>query len=191
MSEGKPWTKRRTGKARGRTLVGARWGRVATSARVAIATSEGAGPSTSTPEPSSASATPVAALPEPQVASVDPAVGLALPNPGVESDSEYESEPEEGEFDDDKAQSIFDDFMVALPLYYRRMLAVVLMESFRKRQQMNIKEAAQETGSIVGWNEKTVRKYRKDFFDNKGELGDTRQGKYKRMTVYQDEEVSL
>ena len=44
------------------------------------------------------------------------------------------------------------------------MLAVLLMDSFRKKQQMNIKEAVQETDSIVGWNEKLVRKYRKDIF---------------------------
>lgn len=37
-------------------------------------------------------------------------------------------------------------------------------------QGMNVKDAAQEAGLIVGFNEKTVRKHRNDFFNNKGYL---------------------
>ena len=68
-----------------------------TAARVEILTSEGAGPPISTSKSSSASVTPVTALPEAKVASLDPAVALvlALPNPRVERESEYDSEFEE------------------------------------------------------------------------------------------------
>ena len=34
---------------------------------------------------------------------------------------------------------------------------VELMHSFKVRQKMNVKDAAQEAGSIAGFNEKTVR----------------------------------
>lgn len=69
----------------------------------------------------------------------DPQAGpVAVPNPGhglgscdstnCDSESDCDSESE-GTFDDEKAQSILDDFMVALPLVHCRMLAVVPMES--------------------------------------------------------------
>ena len=47
---------------------------------------------------------------------------------------------------------------------------------------MTRKDAAQEAGSILGWNEKTVRRYRKEFFDDKRELIEMRQGKHMRTT---------
>lgn len=53
---------------------------------------------------------------------------------------------------------------IALPLDMRRMLAVILMESFKKRQDMQVVAAATEAGSIMGYNERTVRKYREEFF---------------------------
>ena len=58
--------------------------------------------------------------------------------------------------------------MVSLRRDQRQMLAVILMESFKQRQKINVKDAAQEAGSIVGFNEKMVRKYRNDFFANEG-----------------------
>lgn len=93
------------------------------------------------------------------------------------SDGEMKESDVEGEFDEHKAQKIFDDYMVSLPLDQRRMLGVILMESFKTRQKMNVKDAAREAGSIVGFNEKTVRRHRNDFFSNKGHLTLSRQGK--------------
>ena len=72
------------------------------------------------------------------------------------SDCASESEDEGAEFDQLKAQELFDEWMVTLRLEQRRMLGVILMESFKQRQGMNVKDAAQEAGSIVGFNEKTV-----------------------------------
>ena len=46
------------------------------------------------------------------------------------------------------------------------MLGVIFMESFKSRQQMNV------AGSIIGFNEKTVRRHRNDFFKNKGHLSE-------------------
>ena len=67
------------------------------------------------------------------------------------------------------------------------MLAV---ESFKKRQAMKVKDAAQEAGSIVGFNEKTVRRHRNDFFNNKGSLTESRRGKYERHCIYHDEDLN-
>ena len=65
-----------------------------------------------------------------------------------------------------------------------------LAESFRTRQNMGVVDAAREPGSIAGYIDKTVRKLRKEFFENKGVLKERRRGKYKRLTVYRDEELN-
>ena len=97
-----------------------------------------------------------------------------------ENNRDSESSSSESDFDDEKAQSIFDDWMVSLPALNRKTLAVLLMESFRNRQKMNVTDAAKEAASITGYNEKTVRQYRKDFFTQKGKFKEGKQGKYKR-----------
>ena len=112
------------------------------------------------------------------------------PQPSEDERESSESESDGETFDDDRAQSVFDDWMVSLRLDDRRMLAVILMESFKRRQDMNVKDAAQEAGSIVGFNEKTVRRYRNDFFANKGRLSERRQGKYERQCIYHNEEIN-
>ena len=91
------------------------------------------------------------------------------------------------EFD---SQEVLDDWMVTLRLEQRKMLAVTLMESFKTRQKMNVKDAAREAGSIVGFSDKTVRKYRNNFFANKGNLTPLKQGKYEQHCVYHDEELN-
>ena len=70
------------------------------------------------------------------------------------------------------------------------MLAVTLMESFKTRLKMNVKDAAREAGSIVGFSDKTVRKYRNNFFVNKGSLTPLKQGKYERHCIYHDEQLN-
>lgn len=56
---------------------------------------------------------------------------------------------------------------------------------------MNMKDAAQEAGSIAGFNEKTVRQYRSDFYKNGGKFSETKQGKYKRHWLLNDENLRL
>ena len=86
----------------------------------------------------------------------------------------------ESDFGDDEAQNIFDDWVVSLPALQRKTLAVLLMQSFRIRQKMSVMDAAQEAASVTGFNEKTVRLYRKEIFEQKGNFKEGRQGKYKR-----------
>ena len=70
--------------------------------------------------------------------------------------------------------------MVSLRLDQRRMLAIVLMESF----MMNTKEVVQEAGLIVGFNEKIVRRHCNEFFKNKGYLPESQQGKHESHCIY-------
>ena len=57
---------------------------------------------------------------------------------------------------------------------------------------MNVKDDAQEAGSIAGFNEKTVRVrcYHNDFFANDRRLSERNQVKYKRYCVYHNEEIN-
>jgi hypothetical protein len=89
------------------------------------------------------------------------------------SNDEYESEDDT--FDDECAQDIFDDFILSLFTDDRCMLAVLLAESFRTLRTSGL--------LIVGYSDRTVRKLRKEFFENKGVLKERRQGKYERLTV--------
>ena len=67
------------------------------------------------------------------------------------------------------------------------MLSVILMENFRNRFNLNVKQAATEAGSVVGFNKKTVRRYRNDFFENEGHFSIQLQGKYERHCVHHNE----
>ena len=42
------------------------------------------------------------------------------------------------------------------------------MQHFKNRFNLNPKQAAIEAGSVVGFNEKTIRRNRNDFFENEG-----------------------
>ena len=118
--------------------------------------------------------------------------------PQSDDDGPHQSESEndrgssesssESDFGDDDAQGIFDDWVVSLPALQRKTLSVLLMQSFRTRQQMNVMDAAQESASIT---EKTVRLYRKEFFEEKGKFKESRQGKYKRHCLLNEENLRL
>ena len=98
-----------------------------------------------------------------------------------ESDMEIEEE-----FTEERAQEIFDNFVMALPRDVRRMLAVILIELSRRGRKCKLFLLP----SIMGYNKCTVRKYRDEFFLNKGELEKTKRGKYTRCCVYNDEEIN-
>ena len=68
------------------------------------------------------------------------------------------------------------------------MLAVMLRETLQKRT--NIKSAL-EAAWITGFNEKTIRGYRKEFFENHGTFRDESRGKYKRFCLFNEETLRL
>ena len=104
---------------------------------------------------------------------------------------EGESSSSESDFDEDTAQGVFDDWVVSLRSYDRKLLSVALLQAFKTRQGMLLMDAAQESASFAGFNEKTVRRYRKQFFDGKGRFEDTKQGKYERSCLLNEEELRL
>ena len=132
-------------------------------ARVSRATAEqemsnsAVDPSSFAPDTSSSS--PVLALQPSQPVPKSQEEIFLFQHPHVESaepgvDSEYEIDART--FDGDAAQEVFDDVILCLPLDDRRMLAVLLTESFKTRQKMGVVDAARDAGSIVGYSDQTV-----------------------------------
>ena len=106
---------------------------------------------------SSSAQIPQSSVPDPQPPRETSAdTSFMIEGPGVSSKTEYDSK-DSTPFDDEWAQDLFDDFMPSLTLNDRRMLAVLLMESFRTRQKMRVVDTAREAGSIVGYSDQTVR----------------------------------
>ena len=71
--------------------------------------------------------------------------------PGQEKDLEEDPDGDmEEEHECSDAQEVFDEWMLSLTQNHRKMLSVVLFESFCTRQGMNKMNAAQEAASITG-----------------------------------------
>ena len=64
-----------------------------------------------------------------------------------------------------------------------KMVAITLMNSFRRRFGLTDVAAATEVGLVVGFNEKTIRVWRKDFYECKGEVSESAQGKHSRPSI--------
>jgi hypothetical protein len=171
------WKKRRLALAKAEKMRAAKQARVEASASVSpIAERTPTRPSPETPRPST--------QPGPS--------GLQEETPTAEIlTDEGDSSSSESDFDDETAQGVFDDWMVSLRSYDRKMLSVAVLHAFKTRQGMLLMDAAQESASFTGFNEKTVRRYRKQFFDGKGRFEDTKQGKYERHCLLNEEEFRL
>ena len=69
---------------------------------------------------------------------------------------ESSNEEDVSDFDSEKAQGIFDDWVISLPLQDRKMLSVMLMEMLQKRTALKSTAAVLEAAWITGFNEKTI-----------------------------------
>ena len=134
----------------------------------------------------------------PGLSSSLPTVAFMQPEhqlPAEHSESELSSSDSPSSNDeppsDEWMQEILDDFMVGLSTVEGKTLAVLLMYSFKVRQNMKVTNAALESGLITGFNDQTVRQYHKQFIENKGKFPETKQGRYIRMCLLNDEELFL
>ena len=87
------------------------------------------------------------------------------------------------------AQDLVDDWVMVRPSDERKQLAVALFVTYRHQQGMGVTQAAQEAGSVSGFNECTVRRYWKEWCNNCGSFDDSVQGKYQRDTIFAVEEL--
>ena len=84
-------------------------------------------------------------------------VSSPVARPQVEEESvggQREMEDPDGEAEEEELytdpQEAFDDFMLTLTRDQRKMLSVLLYESFHSRQKMSMMDAARESASITG-----------------------------------------
>ena len=131
MAENRPWSTKRKMKARSTRLVTARVSRATAEQEMSDSAAD---PSSFAPDTSSSSLVLALQPSQPVLQSQEEMIQhphVVSAEPGV--DSEYESDAHT--FDADDAQEVFDDFILCLPLNDRRMLVVLLTESFRTRQR--------------------------------------------------------
>jgi len=68
-----------------------------------------------------------------------------------------------------------------------KIMALILMDTFRKRFGLTDVTAATEAGLVVGYNERSIRAWHKEFYENDGEFGEAVRGKHFRPYVLDDE----
>ena len=100
--------------------------------------------------------------------------------PRVYSSDEEEDSDTVSDFNETAAKEIYRDWMSSQCKCNVKMMAVLLIDTFRERFGMTDVGAASEAGMVVGFNEKTVRSWRNDFYTNRGEFTESNQGKHAR-----------
>ena len=86
-------------------------------------------------------------------------------------DRESDGEDYRGEFTYD------DDWFVTLEKEQVQMMAMMLYDNYIIRFGLLHTKAAEEVALLLGVNEKTVRRWRYDWIDNKGSFSDSSKGK--------------
>ena len=66
-------------------------------------------------------------------------------------------------------------------------MALILMDTFRTCFGLTDVAAASEAGLVVGYSEKSIRSWRKEFYENEGEVDESLKGKHSRPYVLDDE----
>ena len=67
--------------------------------------------------------------------------------------------------------------------YTIKIMALILMDTFKTHFGLTDVAAATEAGLVVGYNERSIRDWRKQFCDNEGEFHESLKGKYYRPYV--------
>ena len=114
---------------------------------------------------------------------------VSVSPPSVSESPSFTDHEIDSELSLEDAQDLVDDWVMVRPSDERKQLAVALFVTYRRRQGMGVTQAAQEAGSVSGFNERTVRRYWKEWCNNGGSFDDSVQGKYQRDTIVADEEL--
>lgn len=68
-------------------------------------------------------------------------------------------------------------------------MSIMLTDTFINHFGLTKTGAAKETALFLGVNEKTIRIWRKDFFENRGTFSESKQGKHSRPYILDDEQL--
>ena len=106
---------------------------------------------------------------------------LTLPRVEVASDNES--------MDDKKfsSEEFYQEWISCQNKYTIKILALILMDAFVARFRLTDVSAASEAGRIVGYSERSVRTWHKEFYENEGEFNESLKGKHSRPYVLDDE----
>ena len=123
---------------------------------------------------------------------------LQLPRPIEESDVDGSSSDSECSDDDpevstatvlrDEIQGVYDDWLFSLGRDDKKMMAMMMYDSFVSRFGLRKTAAAVEVGQVMGISDKSIRVWRQDFLKNGGSFSEYQRGRYERYVVIEDEE---
>ena len=112
----------------------------------------------------------------------------------ADDDSLTESENESSDDDYESADfrledvGVYQDWLAILDREDVKMMAMMLHDNYTSRFGLTKTSTAAEVVQLLGFNNKTMRLWRKDFLANKGEFSEYRRGSYARYTILMDEE---
>ena len=115
---------------------------------------------------------------------------MSLLLPRVYSSSDDSDSDCETNFDQAAAKETYKEWISRQPKHDVKMIALILMDTFSERFGMTDVGAASEAGMVVGFNEKSLRTWRNDFYKNGGEFSESHKGKHSRPYVLDDDSLN-
>ena len=119
---------------------------------------------------------------------------VLLPGPtGLNSSDESSHEDTSDEdfedtFTSEEADAVYQDWLMTMERDDLKIMAMMLHDNYVERFGLTKTAAASEVGLLLGFNEKTIRLWRKDFCEHRGEFTEYRRGKHARYVLLADEE---
>ena len=91
------------------------------------------------------------------------------------------------EFEEFEPEEFYKVWVNCQSKYTIKILALILMDTFRTRFCLTDVAAASKAGHIVGYSERSIRSWHTDFYSNKREFEESLRGKHSRPYVLDDE----
>ena len=118
---------------------------------------------------------------------------ILLPAPDADEESltgsENESDDDYGPgFTPEDARGIYQDWLVTVDREDMKVMAMMLHDNYTSRFGLTNSSAAAEVAKLLGFNENTIRLWRKDFLAHKGEFSQYQRGSYACYMIVADEE---
>ncbi|XP_065904950.1 uncharacterized protein [Dysidea avara] len=114
-----------------------------------------------------------------------------LPAPLEENSSDEEAnedEDYEGSIAEDEIHAIFEDWVSDMKRTDKQKVTMIVYDNYIQRFGLTKTGAAKETGLLFRVNEKTIRRWRKDFLSNSIEFTEDSRGRHNRYHVMMDEQ---
>ena len=88
-----------------------------------------------------------------------------------------------------EANVVYDQWLNSQPKDSLKTMATMVMDMLIDRLNFTTVGAAAEVGMLLNLSEKTVRTWRRDFYQNKGHFTESKQGKHSRNSILDDENL--